>query len=174
MPDWQAILSREGPAVWQTAYWLLGNQADADECFQEAFLAALEVACREPVHCWRALLKRLAAARALDRLRQRRRHNSRTEVADLDSVPSTEPAPSQSVEDQELAQRLRTALAQLPPKQAEVFCLHCLDGESYEEIARHLTLSTGAVGVVLHRARQRLRKLLAADEGRMRPREETS
>jgi RNA polymerase sigma-70 factor (ECF subfamily) len=148
--------------VWQTAYKLLGNTADADECFQETFLAALEVARREPVQCWRALLKRLAIARAIDCLRQRRRRGSRTEAADLNNVPSAEPAPSRSAEDQELAQRLREALARLPPQQAEVFCLHCLEGESYEEIARYLAVSTNAVGVLLHRARQRLRKLLAA------------
>ena len=63
-----------GAAVWRTAYRLLGNRADADECFQEAFLAALEVSRREPVRDWGALLRRLAAARALDRLRRRYRH----------------------------------------------------------------------------------------------------
>src|SRR5438128_787996 len=142
MPDWQAILSREGPAVWQTAYKLLGNSADADECFQEAFLAALEVSRREPVQCWHATLRRLAVARAVDCLRQRRRRDSRKAVADLDSVQSAEPAPSQSAEDQELAQRLRAALARIPPQQADVFCLYCLEGESYQDIARQLAIST--------------------------------
>ena len=36
MPDWQELMNRDGKAVWQTAYRLLGNRADADECFQEA------------------------------------------------------------------------------------------------------------------------------------------
>ena len=40
MPDWREILSRDGPAAWRTAYRLLGNRADADECFQEACMAA--------------------------------------------------------------------------------------------------------------------------------------
>ena len=40
MPDWQEILSQDGPSAWRTAYRLLGNRADADECFQEACLAA--------------------------------------------------------------------------------------------------------------------------------------
>ena len=42
MPDRQEIVSRDGDAVWRTAYRYLGNRADADECFQEAFLAAWE------------------------------------------------------------------------------------------------------------------------------------
>ncbi len=40
MPDWQEILRRDGPAVWQTAYRLLNHRADAEECFQETFLLA--------------------------------------------------------------------------------------------------------------------------------------
>lgn len=161
MPDWDEILRREGPAVWRTVYRVVGNQADAEECFQETFLAALQVARREPVQSWRALLLRLAAARAVDRLRQRCRRARRAEVPDWEAVPGPAPPPSRGAEDRELAQRLREALAQIPPKQAEVFCLHCLDGWSYQEIARQLGASTDAVGVLLHRARRRLRELLA-------------
>jgi RNA polymerase sigma-70 factor, ECF subfamily len=36
MPDWQEIVEREKRAVWQTAYRILGNRADADECFQRS------------------------------------------------------------------------------------------------------------------------------------------
>ena len=73
MPDWQEILRGDGPAVWQTAYRLLKHRADADECFQEAFLAALEVSRRGEVRNWRALSQRLVTARAVDRLRERSR-----------------------------------------------------------------------------------------------------
>jgi RNA polymerase sigma-70 factor (ECF subfamily) len=165
MPDWQEILDRDGKAVWQTAYRILGNRADADECFQEAFLAALEVARREQVQHWRGLLKRLAAVRAVDRLRQRRRWPGRQHPAEWEMLPGHEPAPSQSAEDAELSERLRAALARLPAKQAEVFCLHCLEGWSYQEIALHLAISVDSVGVLLHRARTRLRLLLDGQKG---------
>ena len=49
-----------------------------------------------------------------------------------------------------------------PAKQAEAFSLHCVEDWSYQEIAQHLAVSLDAVGVLLHRARQRLRRLLAA------------
>jgi RNA polymerase sigma-70 factor (ECF subfamily) len=162
MPDWQAILDREGPVVWRTVYRILGHHADAEECFQETFLAALAVSRRAPVQCWRALLQRLAAARAIDRLRQRQRRGGREKTADWDTLSGPVSPPSQSAEEAELTDRLRAALVQLPPQQAEVFCLHCLEGWSYQEIAQHLNLSIDAVGVSLHRARQRLRELLAA------------
>ena len=163
MPDWQEILRRDGPAVWRTGYRLLGNQADADECFQETFLSALEVSRREPIQQWRGLLVRLAAARAVDRLRDRRR-NSHVQNTDLSAFIGSEPQPHQVVEDTELSERLRTALALIPRKHAQVFCLHCLEGWSYLEIAQHMEVSLSAVGVFLHRGRKRLRELMNAGQ----------
>jgi RNA polymerase sigma-70 factor, ECF subfamily len=162
MPDWQEILARDGNAVWQTAYRILGNRADADDCFQEAFLAALEVSRREQIQHWRGLLRRLAAVRAVDRLRHRRRWAARQQAADWEALPGHELMPSQTAEDAELSDQLRAALARLPAKQAEVFCLHCLEGWSYQEVATQLTISISSVGVLVHRARKQLRLVLAS------------
>lgn len=170
MPDWEKIVRCDGPVVWRTAYRLLNNRADADECFQETFLAALEVSRREEVGNWRALLQRLAAARAVDRLRERCRRRCREETADWNALTGNEPQPAQGALDAELAQRLRDALAQIPAKQAEVFCLHGLEGWSYQDIAEQLALSLTSVGVLLHRARKRLRELLAAEQEQIRAR----
>jgi len=159
MPDWQEILDRDGKAAWQTAYRLVGNRADADECFQEACLAALAVARREPVLHWRGLLQRLAAARAVDCLRQRRRRPTRV-LPDGDALPGASPGPARAAEDAELADRLRAALALLPARQAEVFCLCALGDWTYQEAAHHLAITVDAVGVLLHRARARLRQVL--------------
>lgn len=158
--DWQALLAREGPAVWRTVYRILGNAADAEECFQEVFLAAVRVSRRGPVESWHALLVHLAAARAVDRLRRRRRRGGRESPFDAGQVQSREPLAPQAAEDRELLGRLREALAELPPQQAEVFCLHCLEDCSYLEIGRQLGLPIGTVGVLLHRARKRLQVLL--------------
>ena len=64
----------------------------------------------------------------------------------------------------ELAGRLRLAVAQLPPQQAGVFCLRCLEDLSYREIARQLDLKVSHVGVLLNRARANVRETLLADE----------
>ena len=61
----------------------------------------------------------------------------------------------------ELAERLREALTRIPENHARVFVLHALEGLDYAEIASHLNASVDAVGVWLHRARNRLRILLA-------------
>src|ERR1700683_2615192 len=77
MIDWEGILRREGPAVWKTAWKVLGNRADADECFQEACLAAVEYSKKNAVKQWRPFLHRLATTRAIDRLRKRARWRRR-------------------------------------------------------------------------------------------------
>jgi DNA-directed RNA polymerase specialized sigma24 family protein len=41
-----------------------------------------------------------------------------------------------------------------------VFTLFCLEGWTYQEISEHLDASIDAVGVMLHRARGRLKVLL--------------
>src|SRR5271157_2081870 len=154
MPDWQEILSRDGPAAWRTAYRLLGNRADADECFQEACLAALKVSRREVAQNWQGLLRRLAVARSVDRLRVRKRARLQTSTSGLHQVQDGSPPPPQDVEDAELASELRLALGRIAPKQAEAFCLHCIEDCSYQEIAQSLRISIDAVGLLIHRARK--------------------
>ena len=161
MTDWDQIIRRDGPAVWRTVCRLVANRADAEECFQEAFVAALELAKREPLTSPRALLLRMATARAMDRLRQRYRRRKREEHgADLDFVPTGATTAHEHAEASELSARLRNALAALPPKQSEAFCLCCLDGFSYQEAAAHMNVSSQNVGVMVHRARAKLKELL--------------
>src|SRR5215207_5995838 len=95
MPDWEAIVGREGPAIWRTIWRFVRNRADADECFQETFISALELSRRShnPVTHWRAMLKRMATARAIDRLRQRTRERSHEEPLDFDSLNDPMPQP---------------------------------------------------------------------------------
>ena len=161
MVDWDGIIDREGPAVWRTVRRLLTDRADAEDCFQETFLAALQLWRREPVRSPRAALRRLATARAIDTLRRRyraaRRESSESPATRSDPAPS----PPDRAAAAELAEALRAALAELPGRQADAFCLHCLDGHSYREVGDELNLSVDAVGVLLHRARVRLRELLA-------------
>lgn len=52
MTDWTAKVEEHGPHVWRVVCRLLRNRADAEECFQETFLAAWEVARREEIGNW--------------------------------------------------------------------------------------------------------------------------
>jgi RNA polymerase sigma-70 factor (ECF subfamily) len=160
MIDWNALVRNEGPAVWRTIQRLVHNRADADECLQETFIAALRFSERNEVDCLPALLKRLAVARAIDCLRRRSRRTRHERPLDPANELAGEKSPIHEAESAELAAELRWAIGQLPARSAEAFCLHELEDWSYAEIGRHLGLSVSAVGVLVHRARQKLRKLL--------------
>src|SRR4051794_21461821 len=160
--DWEVILRADGPAIWQTARRLVGNDADADECFQDAFVDALKMSGSQTVRHWRALLTRLVTVRAIDCLRRRRRRDGREDSTDWENVAQAGALPPEQAEAAELLYLLRNALVELPVKQAQIFCLACLDGWSHAAVAQQLGISVDAVGVSVHRARQRLRTLLAS------------
>lgn len=171
--DWQVIVKQHGPIVWQTAYRLLGNYADTADCFQETFISALKVSRRQSVRNFSALLIRLATARAIDQLRQRTREGSRfagsqaninRDFADFVTVPSNEAEPSENIQAQELVIGLRKALGQLPPLEAQAFCLRYLNNMSYRSMAKELGIKTTTAGVLLHRARVKLRTALSGLE----------
>ena len=136
MVDWDGIVSREGPGVWRTLYRLLGNRADAEDCFQETFLNAVTLWRRERIEYPHAMLQRLATMRALDRLRKRYRRAKRETLFEEDfDFAANQPMPHQSAEAAELSDRMRAALSHLPEKQATAFCLFHLDGWDYQQIA---------------------------------------
>ncbi len=166
MTDWQSIVDHHGGSVWRTAYRLLGDREEAADRWQETFLAVLELSRRQRIRNWRAALTRICTCRAVDQLRRRLRNRSRhTELPDMASVVSPNPGPVAQAQAAELSERLRLALVSLPAQQAEVFCLRCMSEMSYRDIARQLGIKTSAVGVLLHRARLRLRNLLSVPAG---------
>lgn len=161
MTDWSEVAARHGPAVWKAAVRLVRCEADAADCFQEAFLGAVRAERAGPIRDWGALLRHLAVARGLDVLRRRRREALRGRRGDCEDVASIGPGPQEEAEGSELALRLRVALGGLPRRQAEVFCLRCMEELTYEEIASRLGLRVNAVGVLLNHARRRLRDVLS-------------
>ena len=162
MTEWSEIVRQHGDGVWKTVYRLLGNHADASDCFQETFVAAMEVGRRESVRSWPALLKRIATMRALDRLRQRGRESVRWVAQASDSeLASRYSSPEQQTELAESIELLTRAVANLPEKQSHVVCLYYLEGFTYEQISSHLEITVSHVGVLLHRAKAELRNMLA-------------
>src|SRR5262245_34229816 len=132
MIDWGAVLSEHGSTVWRTVYRLLGHHHDANDCYQETFLAAFRFAQSQRIQDWTAFLVSMATRRAMDRLRHR--YRSRSQSISLDAVRDPASAtddPIQQARATELMERLREGMAELPDKQAEVFWLSCLEGLSH-------------------------------------------
>jgi RNA polymerase sigma-70 factor (ECF subfamily) len=163
MTDWSQLVQQHGPMVWRSIRRLVGNEADGADCFQRTFLSAWELSRRETVRNWPGLLQRLATSRALECLRQRRRDANRlTALAKRSAVDGRLIGPLQAAQERELAEHLRVVLAEIDQRQAEVFCLACLDGLSYQQIADELGVTVNHVGVLLNRARSSLRERLKA------------
>ena len=156
MTDWDRIVREHGPMVFGAAWRILGHAADTEDVVQEVFLEAYRLRAAGPVRHWRGLLRRMAACRALDRLRQRRS----TRPLDGLGLASRDHGPEENAAGAELAGRLRRAVGRLPPREAAVFCLRYFEDLSYQEIAEALHVTTGAVAVALHKARAKLEALL--------------
>jgi len=158
--DWSQVLERHGRVVWRAVRRLVNDDAEAADCFQETFVAALEYSRRHPVRNWSGLLKRLATTTAIDCLRKRMRTLHATETGDTSEATDRAPPPPAIVEGHELSARIRAEVAALPHHQAEVCCLRYLEGWSYDEIAVELNMTVNHVGVLLNRARDMLRHRL--------------
>jgi RNA polymerase sigma-70 factor, ECF subfamily len=161
--DWQQIVREHSPAIWKTAYRLVGNRDDAADCVQETFLSAMRFGNSKPVEHWGALLHRIATGRALDCLRERYRFLSKREPlpADWHDLPDTQADPQRQAQASELVQKLLQSLVELPKLQAEAFCLRYLAELEYSEIAESLEINPNSVGALLHRTKESLRQMLS-------------
>ena len=154
--DWNAIVRDHGPAVFGSAWRILGQPADAEDVTQEVFLEAYRLHRAQTVHNWAGLLRRLAVCRALDRIRRRR------PTLSIDGLPlaSSNASPELNAMAAELAERLPEAIGRLPEREGEVFCLRYFEDLSNQQIAETLDMLPGAVAVALHKARAKLEALL--------------
>lgn len=164
MKDAGEIVRQFAPMVWKTVNRIVGGAAraaDAEDCFQDIFVAALEVDRREKVRNWEALLRRIATLKALDVLRRRVRERKRSAGDDLlDILPGARAAAEDVAQRRELVALLQDNLSELPEQQAETFCLRYVSDMSYDEIADQLGITVNAVGVILHRAKAKLQELM--------------
>jgi len=158
--NWQDIVKKHAKLVWQTSYRLLGDRADAEDCFQETFISAFKTANRQRIRNIPALLVHLATRRAIDMLRKRC-SRLRAEISNIDtsSLQSSNPGPFQQVHRSEVISRLRQALTELPQQQANGFCMRYLSDMSQKQIAEKLGITANAAGVLVHRAKERLQEI---------------
>ncbi len=144
--------------VFRAAYRITGNAQDAEDVLQTVFLRLARQGDAAALANPSSYLYRAAVNAALDLLRARRDRPSVALEEAHGSADGPEKRPDQAHEAAELRAWLRQAIAGLPPRAAEVFALHHLEGLDNKEIAQALGLSRVAVAVTLHRARYRLQQ----------------
>ncbi|MNC89764.1 RNA polymerase sigma factor RpoE [compost metagenome] len=91
-------------------------------------------------------------------IRARRRSVQTDDVDELDALSSSAESRGQN----EIEERLRSAMAALNPRAAEILILRHVHGYSDAEIAKLLGTSRGTIAVSLFRTRARLRKSIGA------------
>jgi RNA polymerase sigma-70 factor (ECF subfamily) len=158
----QELYERHSKAVYLTALRVTGNSADAEDVLQTVFLRVFDGRLALDA-AWSpgGYLRRAAANAAIDVLR-RRRSRRETEIDEGRAQRPGAAAPPASSESRFLLrERLREALSQLPPENAELFVLCYLEGYSYDELADMLQMERGTVGSRLHRIRATLAKDLS-------------
>jgi RNA polymerase sigma-70 factor (ECF subfamily) len=163
-PDEIESLFREHhDQVFRAAYRVTGNAVDAEDVLQTVFLRL--VRRNEKVDLSPSpgsYLHRAAVNASLDLLRSRTRSRSVSlEEVTFDAPHSSEPNPETQQVDRELQNQIRRSIATLGPKAAEIVVLKYFEGHSNLEIAEMLGTSQMVIGVLLHRARTRLRKEIA-------------
>jgi RNA polymerase sigma-70 factor (ECF subfamily) len=157
----EEIRARHGPLVWNTVYRVLRDYTESLDCYQDVFCEILQQKREQEVENWPAYLRWLATRRAIDRLRTRQRTQGRYDPGDVLLVQASDPGPAETAQLNELVELVRHEVVKLPERQAEAFWLHSIEEMTYEEIGRQLAIDTSTVGVLIHRAKLRLRNVLA-------------
>ena len=146
--------------VFRTAQRITGSAADAEDVLQTVFLRLVK---GQDDYDWsknpEAYLSRAAINASLDLLRSRTRSKTVSfDESEVDSIPSTYRTPEAVHADSELKTLVRQAVGRLGKTAGEMFVLRYYEGFDNKEIASFLNTSPMVVGVVLHRARTKLRK----------------
>lgn len=157
--------------VYNLALRMVGNEEDALDMSQEAFIKAYNsIAFFRGDSKFSVWLYRLTTNVCLDFLRSegRKAHNSLSYIGDEDEekeleIPDDRFSPETIIEKKELREAVNIGLKKLPEDYKTVLLLREIEGLSYEEIAETLSLEVGTVKSRIFRARKRLCAILTAD-----------
>lgn|SRR5262245_5038614 len=148
--------------VLRTAYRVTGSIVDAEDVLQTVFLRLSRR--QENVNLDPSperYLHRAAINASLDLVRRRVRSQSMP-IDDFAPVLAVNPKlnPEAQRANRELGEVIRRAISKLGVKSAEMFVLKYFEGYDNKEIAAMMRTSAMVVGVLLHRARVRVKKEL--------------
>ena len=129
-----------------------GSAAEAEDLVQELYLKVAAVGDGEEIVNPGAYLYRLASNLMLDRLRQRRRSETRDRdyldshnvVVGGQGIADLAPA-DEAVAARQRLERLLAAVETLPPRTRDAFRLHKFEGLTHAETAARLGISRSAV-----------------------------
>ena len=167
--DFEGIVRTHGSMVYRLALVQTRNRADAEDVFQDVFVALVRHMTRggrgfESAEHVRAWLLRATVDRGRDLARAARRQRTQS----LDEFPTElaegffrcAPDQERRIIEHEEAQVLWRAVGELPPKLRATVHLFYVEGLSCEETARALGITVSTVTTRLARARKQLERSL--------------
>jgi RNA polymerase sigma-70 factor (ECF subfamily) len=156
MEAFETLYRRHSPAVFGLALRMLQNRADAEDMIQEIFLQAYDrLPSFEGRSAFGTWLYRLSVNRCLDHLRSRgAKEQSRTEPLTYELSGRVSTVGLRGLE-------LERAIGELPPSSRAAFLLHHVAGFDHKEVGEMLGIAVGTSKSLVHRARTRLKEVLA-------------
>lgn len=166
----ESLIQRYGRQIYNIAYRMAGNDADAKDITQEAFIRVFRAFRRiDPEASLESWLYRIVSNLYIDMLRRR----PKVRIESLDApvltpkggevqreVPDERADPAREVLESQLDAGVQRALLALSPDLRAVVVLSDIEGYSYEEIGAVLRVPVGTVKSRLHRARKTLQERL--------------
>jgi RNA polymerase sigma factor (sigma-70 family) len=155
LPPFQRFLDAHREVVWRFLARTVGP-GEADDCFQDTFIAALRAYPRvRPDSNLRAWVLTIAHRKALDAHRARARRA--VPVADTETVDSRAVPAAQAREEE-----LWGAVSELPPRQRSAVALRFLADLPHRDIAAAIGCSEDAARRSLHEGLKTLREVMHA------------
>ncbi len=157
----ESLFREHHDRVFRAAYRITGSVVDAEDVLQTVFLRLSRRASVNLEPSPASYLHRAAINASLDLMRRRGRGES-IPLDDIAPTLATNPKlnPESQQRNRELRVVIRRAIGKLGEKSAEMFVLKYFEGYDNTEIARLMGTSAMVVGVLLHRARARVKKEL--------------
>ena len=159
--------------AYNIAFRFLGNNEDANEVAQDAFVSVYRNLRKFRGHSsFQTWLYTIIMNLARNRYRKMKRRKEDRKIS-LDApiangdgetardVPDTSLSPDRGLHGKEIQQKLQEALEMIEPEHRQVVILRHIECLSYVEIAEILGCAEGTIKSRLHRARHELRSLLS-------------
>jgi RNA polymerase sigma-70 factor (ECF subfamily) len=163
-----ALVAQHSRSIFRVAYRITGNEADAEEVVQDAFMRGYRklesFESRSNFGTW---IYRIAVRCALDRVSRRsgQRDDQAKGNAETDTeavqVPDRAPSPENLLLSGEIGAFRESAMQSLTPLERAAFTLRHMEDCSIEEIAAALEIAPNAAKQAIYRAVQKLRQRLA-------------
>jgi RNA polymerase sigma-70 factor (ECF subfamily) len=157
---WDQIVRQHWRKVFNLAYKFVGRHDEAEDLTQDIFLKIFKALHtfdrRANFQTWLISISRNLCIDHYRSVRKERETMARDVDASQLAPPSRERSPYGELEQIDLRQRIKQALAELPPTLREAVVLRDLQEFSYQEIADKLHLPEGTVKSRINRGRLEL------------------